>query len=76
MRKQSGVHSKAGKTFILATALYSTHFTAKADLYDVLIKAGDYIMGKVIEGIDGAVMDAAERMVTREGESISSAGAV
>ena len=60
----------------MSAILLAAHISAKADLYSVLIKAGDYIMGKVVEGIDGAIMDTAGRMVTREGESIASAGAV
>ena len=76
MKKHSSNRCRTGKTLLLSALLLSDHISAKADLYGVLVKAGDYIMGKVVEGIDGAIMDTAERMVTREGESVASAGAV
>lgn len=76
MKKYASSRCTTGKTLLLSAILLSGHISAKADLYSVLIKAGDYIMGKVVEGIDGGIMDTAERMVTREGESIASAGAV
>lgn len=72
----SGNRHLRSKGILMVVTLLSIQIPVKADLYGVLVKTGNYIMGKVIAGIDGAIVDAAERMITREGESIASAGAV